>query len=110
MVRDNGHFNRAVSSAYYAAYQALHDALDEVSAPYDPSGVTSGLRWEHGTLPRGAVEFLGLPMELADRLMEAYDDRVYADYYAVAMSREHADRVIEFAKEVRRWIRNNATG
>ena len=108
--RNNSHYNRAVSSAYYAAYQALHHELDEVGAPIDPEGVTSGARWEHGTLPRGAVEFLGLPFEMAARLTDAYDLRVAADYYEIAMTQVRADTLIAFAEEVREWIRKSKAG
>lgn len=108
--RDNAHYNRAVSSAYYAAYQALHHELDEVGAPYDPSGWTGGLRWEHATLPGGSVECLGLPERLAKRVLEAYDERVAADYHAIPMTRQHSDRMIVLAHEVREWINQSNRG
>ena len=108
--RDNGHFNHVLSSAYYAAYQSLHNELDEVGAPIDPEGVTGGERWEHKTLPGGAIEYLGLPEEMAIRTWRGFDRRVEADYKRVRITADNADQMILLAEEVREWIQKNADG
>jgi HEPN domain-containing protein len=101
---DAGHYNSATSRGYYASYQAVRSELERLGIEPLDTGITGGERWEHRTLPQGAMEFLGMPDELVQRLQADYWLRVRADYHTEAIIEVIARAVIEHAEAIIRWI------
>jgi uncharacterized protein (UPF0332 family) len=101
---DAGHYNSAASRGYYASYQAVRSELGRLGiAPLD-TGETAGARWEHGTVPQAAMEFLGMSDELVEHLQGDYWLRVLADYYTDITTEDIARLVIQHAEAILQWI------
>ncbi len=101
---DAGHYNSTASRGYYASYQAVRSELERLGIEPLDTGETAGARWEHGTVPQAAMEFLGMPDELVDFLTVDYLVRVSADYYEDAVTEAEAREVIAHAETIVRWI------
>ncbi len=95
-----GHYDWALTAAYYCAYQSALAALGYFEVPISEEGGTYGGRWEHATVPRAIVEHLGWNEEWNEMLREAYELRVLANYEPNITARREAERIIAFAEEV----------
>ncbi len=95
-----GHYDWALTAAYYCAYQSALAALEYFQVPIDEEGATFGERWEHYTVPRAIVEHLGWDEDWQDKFAKAYDLRVLANYHRKPTTREQAEQVMQFAERV----------
>lgn len=101
---DAGHYNSAASHGYYASYQAVRSELERLGIEPLDTGETAGGRWEHGTVPQAAMEFLGMPDELVEHLQGDYWLRVLADYHTDETTADIARFVIQHAEAILQWI------
>lgn len=90
----NGYYNEAVSLSYYAMYEAALAALTHFHVPISDEGWTMGQRGEHLTVQTAIVEYLGYSEDLRDKLAQAYEWRVIADYEEKAMTEAEAAAVV----------------
>lgn len=95
-----GHYDWALTAAYYCAYQSALAALEYFQVPIDEEGATYGQRWEHATVPYAIVEHLGWDGDWSETLREAYDLRVIANYEPEVTARKEAESIIAFAEKV----------
>ncbi len=96
----NGYHNEAVSLGYFVMYEAVLAALYYFQVPISDEGWTMGQRWEHLTVRMAIVEYLGYPEDLRDKLAQAYEWRVTADYEEKEMTEAESTAVLQYAEEM----------
>ncbi len=104
LAHDAGHYNSAASRGYYASYQAVRSELERLGIEPLDTGQTEGERWEHGTVPQAAMEFLGTPDELVQHLQGDYWLRVLADYHTDETTEDITRLVIQHTEAIIQWI------